>query len=846
MAKLLKIRWAFVVCAVLLIATTLMPSAQTQGRASQPATPADRALQALNRGRYEEVEQILATATDPRAIAIRARGLIERGRYAEAEKLLAAPAAAQPGSDAALELGSLQLRLGRRAEGNRTLDRLLGAANPRTAADYLRLALAARALGESTAQAQLIKDANTFFQNANRLSPEDPAINAAWGDIWLATYNPGEALTSYRAALEADPTNVAARVGIARVAYEQDPSEAKTAIQGALEINPSYVPAHLLAAEIALDERRRDDARASIEEALKVNPNDLDARALRGAIAFLEARMLDFEREAQEALKINPTSGEVYRVAGDHAARNYRFDEAVQLTQQALKIDPDSTRGLGDLGLHLMRTGDESTARAALEKSFAGDPFHQPTYNLLDLLDRLEKFETITEGDIVLRLHPDEAPVMREYALPLAREALATLQKRYEFKVQGPILIEMFPKHDDFAVRTLGLPGMVGALGACFGRVVTLDSPKARPPGEFNWEATLWHEIAHVITLQMSSNRLPRWVSEGTSQWEERRARPVWGHEMELAFAQALDAGKAIKLDVIEEAFTDPRLISLAYHQSSLVIELLVDTYGEPKFHEFLRAYGLGLETDDALKEVYGTTLAQLQTAFDAKLEKEYASIRSALKRPEIKEQASVDELEALAAQHPGSFAVQMQLGVALEDAGDHSGAIAAMERAAKLIPAATGDNNPNKLIAAIALEQKDTARAIQALEALVRVDHSDVESARQLASLLAPLGDAARTEDAWRRVVAVDPFDSRAETELGRLALARKDTDTALRAFRAALATKPAVRASAHVDLAEAHIAAGQFAEAKTQALQALEIAPSFERAQDLLLRIVDASGGA
>ena len=93
---------------------------------------------------------------------------------------------------------------------------------------------------------------------------------------------------------------------------------------------------------------------------------------------------------------------------------------------------------------------------------------------------------------------------MREHAMPLAKEALATLSKRYKFTPTGPILIEMFPKHDDFAVRTIGLPGMIGALGACFGRVVTLDSPKARPPGDFNWGETLWHELAHVITLQMS------------------------------------------------------------------------------------------------------------------------------------------------------------------------------------------------------------------------------------------------------------------------------------------------------------------------------------------------------
>ena len=58
---------------------------------------------------------------------------------------------------------------------------------------------------------------------------------------------------------------------------------------------------------------------------------------------------------------------------------------------------------------------------------------------------------------------------------PLATSAVAALSQRYRFTPAGPILIEMFPKHDDFAVRTAGLPGMIGALGACFGRVVTLD-----------------------------------------------------------------------------------------------------------------------------------------------------------------------------------------------------------------------------------------------------------------------------------------------------------------------------------------------------------------------------------
>jgi len=180
-----------------------------------------------------------------------------------------------------------------------------------------------------------------------------------------------------------------------------------------------------------------------------------------------------------------------------------------------------------------------------------------------------------------------------------------------------------------------------------------------------------------------------------------------------------------------------------------------------------------------------------------------------------------------------------MQLAVALHQAKDPKGAIEALERASKLAPTANGDNNPNKMIAAIAGEAKDVPRQIQALDALLKVDSADIESARQLAKLLEPLKDDRRTEDAYRRVVGIDPFDRDAQAAYGRLALKRKDNDAAVRAFRAALARNPPDRATAHVDLAEAYASAGQTAEAKKEVLAALEIAPSFERAQDLLLKV-------
>ena len=836
MGALLSVRRACIAW-VLLLAAGTVPSAQQGG--GKPAAPTSSpAARALNAGQFEEVERLLKSATDPASIALRARAQIAQGHYQEAQTLLTPAASAQPDSDAALELGLLELYLGKRADGIRRLRVLTGRLSPRSARDFFRLAQAASALA-TFQDAQAFKDANSYFRDANKLAPNDPDINAAWGELFLDKHNPADAMKSFQEALRVDDSHVGALIGAAEVNTGMNPPAARAALERALKINANSVPALLLQAELALDDRERDRARESIKKALAVNPNSLEARSLDAAIARLEDKAAEFDRLAQDVLKINPGYGEVYRVAGDHLARNYRFDEAVTLVRRALTLDADNTRAYSDLGTHLLRTGDEPGARVALERAFKGDAFDQTTFNQLDLLDTIDKFVTITDGDIIMRLDPAEVGVMREYAMPLAKEALGTLQKLYDFKVTGPILIEMFPKHDQFAVRTIGLPGFIGALGACFGRVVTLDSPNAREPGEFHWGETLWHEVAHVITLQMSKNRLPRWLSEGISVWEERRARPEWGREMDMSFAQAINEDKVLKLKVLNEGFSDPRLISLSYYQASLVVDHIVDTYGEPKLRDLIRSYGEGLETEAAVKESLGVSLDQLQEGFDARLEKQYATLRKSLQTPKVESKPTPDDLKKLAETNPESFAVQMQLAVALHQAKDPKGAIQALERAAKLAPTATGDNNPNKMIAAIAGEMKDEPRQIQALDALLKVDASDVESARQLAKLLDSVKDDRRSEEAYRRVIGIDPFDRDAQTAYGRLALKRKDNDAAVRAFRAALARNPPDRAQAHVDLAEAYVSAGQAAEAKKEILAALEIAPSFEKAQDLLLKI-------
>ncbi len=510
--------------------------------------------------------------------------------------------------------------------------------------------------------------------------------------------------------------------------------------------------------------------------------------------------------------------------------------------------------------MHLMRTGDEprragrSTGRSRI------DPFDVVTFNLLAMLDKLDKFIVIREGDIILKMHPDEAPVLREYAMPLAQNALKTLSAKYSFTPKGPILIEIFPKHDDFAVRNLGLPGMIGALGACFGRVVTLDSPRARPPGSFSWQATLWHEMAHVITLQMSKQRVPRWLTEGISVYEEAQARPEWGREMEVPFALALERGKTLKLADLNSGFTRPDTIALAYFQASLLVDHIVRTHGAAEAagaRPFVRRGARGerrrREDDRRLDGPAAGVVRQddrravRRAAGRASCPARRPGARGSRRREGARGDGGCRGLRAAAAANPENYAAQLALRPGAGGGGRQGGLRAAREGGGA---GADGDG------------RRQPARADgEAGRAARRSDRGDdgVPGAPR------PRPHHRRTRPAgWRRsrkrtcaepvlsiaydrVVAIDPFDplgahragtARAEEQpagdrRARVPGGARDRPGRPRRRRTAISAKPICSPNRPAD-------------AKGEALAALEIAPSYERAQELLLRAIQNASAA
>ena len=346
----------------------------------------------------------------------------------------------------------------------------------------------ARAGGARAARARPVPGSERRLPAAATTAPGDAAIQTAWGELFLEKYNNGEALKSFQDALQADPNWAPALLGSARALADENPPQAMRARQAALEINPSIVDAHVFLAERG---RRRGHsatrrARRSRRRSTSTRRASRRTRCSRRSPTS-KTRPPEFEAEVAKALAIAPNYGEVYRVAGELAAHNYRFDEAVDARRAARWRSTRATRARSPTSAsHLLRTGDEPGARdGARSRPSSSIRSTSSRFNLLEMMDTLDKFVTVRDGDLVSRMHKDEAPVLQDYALPLAHQALDTLSARYEFTPQGPDPHRDLPearrlrgpqrrpaRHDRRARRLLRPRGDAGfAAGAAAGRV---------------------------------------------------------------------------------------------------------------------------------------------------------------------------------------------------------------------------------------------------------------------------------------------------------------------------------------------------------------------------------------
>lgn len=634
------------------------PGAAKKATSAKPLVmdgPLAVAWHALRAGSYADavravdraVPGLKTPALRSQAEALAAAALRRSGQLEKAEKRLTEILSRDAQAlDARVELGLCLRQRGERdkerALWNRFFDDhdagLLDMKDPRV----LRLlGIAARYLGSYHDANDTLRDAVAAAKERRDLA-ELARSNIEWAELFLEKYRADNAEESLSEALSADPENADAIALMARVRMERSNriSDAEEDIAHALRIHPRHPLALALRAEIAIDGERYEDALPITDQLLQQNPQDLHAQSVRAAAVYLLDRPKDFGSLQARVLSQHPTYSSFHRYVAERLVIQHRYDEAVQLLEQAIALSPKDFYALADLGSGYLRLGQDEKGLDALRRAWKGDKFNRRSKNLLDLFEKTlaDKYTVLTldlssraqdrgKGGLRMRVPKDEQALLVPMLLPMLQREWQDLSARYHFTPKLPLTLELFSDPDDYAIRTVGLPGLA-ALGVTFGQVVTGRSPAE---GNFNWGLMIWHELSHVFAIQLSKSRVPRWFTEGLSEWETTHARPEWVRRTHAELYTALRDGTLLSIADINSGFTraqDVAHIVIAYHEAAVAIDFLVRRFGFDKIVAALRQFGMGKRTPEVLTQISGMSIPDLDRAFRADLSERLAAYR--------------------------------------------------------------------------------------------------------------------------------------------------------------------------------------------------------------------------
>jgi len=661
------------------------------------------------------------------------------------------------------------------------------------------------------------KGANQAFKEAVAASPKDADLRVKWGRLFLERYNRADAGQLFTEALQIKPDYAPALLGLALVANETFEGKSLGLAQKALEADPKLVEAREFMARLKLEDSDPKGAVAEADSALQLSPGAKDALALRAAVELLADRSPK-EWEAKIAAA-DAHYGRGYETIAHFLVLNRRYDEGIEYYKKAVAADPYLDSAYSNLGINLMRMGREADARHALETAFNHGWKDNATVNSLRLMDSYKNFKTFETPTTILRLQKKEADVLHPYFETEMKRAMAVYDKKYEMHLSFPVQVEVYPDHEDFAVRTMGMPGL-GALGVTFGGVVAMDSPSGRKPGEFHWASTLWHEMSHVYVLTATKFRVPRWFTEGVAVHEETAAAPDWGDRMTPDVIQAIKTKKLLPVAEIDRGFIHPSYpaqVIVSYFEAGKICDYISEKYGEHKLLDMIHAFAESTPTDVVIQKQLGIAPAEFDKRFLAWLDvhtkdtvEHYAEWRDQFKT--LREAATAKKYDDV-----------IRIGAKICD----------------LYPDFVETGNVYVALADAYTARGDAGAALTQLEKYSREGGRDPDTIKRLATMLEAANRPKDAAAALERLNYIAPQDADLHKRLGGLLLAQSNTSGAIREFAAVVATKPLDQAGAHYDLARAYYAAKQNAKAREEVETALEAAPGFKPAQKLLLQL-------
>jgi len=701
------------------------------------------------------------------------------------------------------------------------------------------------ALGESLlllgGEPKLILD--EFFNRAIKSDPNCLDAYLAAGDLALAKQDYELAANKYGEALKRFGADADAHYGLAKAFLNSDRGAMIESLQRALVLNSNHAPALILLAEHQIDCEDYEVAAELLERVIAVNPWHDEAWSYRAVLAHLANDSEAGDSHRANALKHWPTNPRVDYLVGRKLSQKYRFAEGAAYQRLALASDPQYLPAKIQLAQDLLRLGQEKEGWVLADAVHSQDGYNVEAYNLANLRDNMAKFKTLRTDGFIIRMNEQEADVYGDEVLELLQHAKSQLCKKYGIELAEPVTVELFDDQQDFAVRTFGMPGGDGFLGVCFGNVITANSPKAGRP--HNWKSMLWHEFCHVVTLNITHNKMPRWLSEGISVYEEFQRDPTWGQRMDPSYRRKILGNELIPIGNLSAAFMSPpgsMDLQFAYYNSALAVEYLVKRYGLETLKAILADLASGAQINSAIAR-HAAPLENLEKEFEA-----FARERAEQLAPDVDwakpetgqlEPADPNTLEQWLTEHPNSFwaltvqANNLMAGQKWQEAKNP------LKKLIRLYPRYVGEDNAYRLLAEVHRKLGDTAQERLVLSDLAILSPDAVDAYDRLMEIGIEQEDWKEVVTNGARYIAVYPMLATVHWRLGRANEQLGRREQAVESYRRVLLLDPADPADINFRLARL-MRDSDPARAKRYVLEALAEAPRFREAHRLLATIM------
>ncbi len=597
------------------------------------------------RGNYTKARELLAgarsgdEATKLEALLIDAKLLAIAGKRAEAIALLepkkgvvtgVKPTRAQAPLIAAaralrIQLGELYIDVGKRGDADEPLHAVIDEYEDLDPSDVVGLT----DVGRAAHLLRAIRDANQAYSEAEKASQgagERPPVELLRrrGLLFLEKYDAGHAEEVLRDAKKLAPKRADLLVLEARLVLEQalDFDGANKLLNEAIALNDKLPEIYAIRAGIKLRDMDIAGADGDVAKALSLDPNHLEALSVKAAIRFLDDDLKGYETAKKAVFAKNGEYAEFFVIMNEFAEWEHRYGEIVKMMAEGAKIDPDDGRVLAAWGLTAMRDGDEDGGLAILEQAFKKDKYNIRVYNTLNQYDKVIKrdYDLAKAADgkgMSIRYPKAERALLERYVPQFLGTAWASMKARYDFVPSQPIQVELYSAREHFAVRTSGLPN-IGIQGVCFGKTVAAMSPKSEP---FNWGNVVWHELGHVFAIQLSKNHVPRWFTEGLSEYETIAKEPSWQRELDPQLYSAIKANRLPGAVDMNQAFTHAESamdVTVAYYAASQMILFSVEEWGMTGIRKALALWGEGRKTPEVLKLAFGASPEEYDRRFRA------------------------------------------------------------------------------------------------------------------------------------------------------------------------------------------------------------------------------------